>query len=70
MAEVAIQTLKNGLTPTNKHLTYLVIGDYSKQISGLKLLKNRKASKDFVRLKRELQDKAFQVERDEVQDPL
>jgi monovalent cation/hydrogen antiporter len=67
MAEVAIQALKNNLTPSNKNITYLVIGEYSKQITGLKLLIDVKASKNFARLERDLQDKAFQTERDEVQ---
>jgi Na+/H+ antiporter len=67
MAEVAIQALKNGLTPMNKNSSYLVIGEYSKQITGLKLLKGVKVSKNFARLERDLQENAFQTERDEVQ---
>lgn len=67
MAEVAIQTLKKGVTPVNKNISYLVIGEYSKQIKGLKLLKGVKVSKSFARLERDLQERAFQTERDEVQ---
>jgi hypothetical protein len=67
MAEAAIQALKSGLTPANKNISYLVIGEYSKQITGLRQLKDAKASKAFTRLERELQDKAFQAERDEIQ---
>lgn len=67
MAEAAIKVLKGGIVPTNKHLSYLVIGEYNKLITGIKLVKNTKGTKVFSRLKQELQDKAFQVERDEVQ---
>ncbi|MCQ6280464.1 Na+/H+ antiporter [Bacillus sp. EB600] len=67
MAEAAIKVLKGGIVPTNKHISYLVIGEYNKLITGIKLVKNTKGTKVFSRLKRELQDKAFQVERDEVQ---
>ena len=67
MAEVAIQALKNDLTQTNKNISYLVIGEYSKQITGLKRLKDVRASKILARLERDIQDKAFQTERDQVQ---
>jgi CPA1 family monovalent cation:H+ antiporter len=67
MAEAAIRVLKSGITPANKHTSYLVIGEYNMLISGIKLVKNSKASKAFDRLQRELQDKAFQAERDEIQ---
>ncbi len=67
MAVAAIKVLKSGIVPANKHISYLVIGEYNKLITGIKLVKNTKGTKVFSRLKRELQDKAFQVERDEVQ---
>jgi hypothetical protein len=67
MAEAAIKELRSGIVPTNKHLSYLVMGEYNRLITGIKLVKNKKASKVFNRLQRELQDKAFQAERDEVQ---
>jgi Na+/H+ antiporter len=68
MAKVAIKALKNGLTPTNKNISYLVIGEYSKLITGLRLMKDVKATKNFAQMEHDLQGKAFQSERDEVQD--
>jgi CPA1 family monovalent cation:H+ antiporter len=67
MAEAAIQELRGGIGPTNKHISFLIIGEYNRLITGIRHVKNSKASKVFDRLQRELQDKAFQAERDEVQ---
>lgn len=67
MAEVAIQEVRKGMTPQNKSISYLVIGEYNTFITKLKLVKSGKGSKEFMDLERELQDKAFQAERDEVQ---
>ncbi|MGE8206520.1 Na+/H+ antiporter [Heyndrickxia sp. NPDC080065] len=67
MAESAIQDLKNGLTSHNKNITFLVIGEYNELLTNLKLHNNASAAKEYERLKRELQGKAFQAERDEIQ---
>jgi CPA1 family monovalent cation:H+ antiporter len=67
MAEVAIQSLRKGLTPQNKNISYLVIGEYSELIADYKKARRGKSSQDFTRMERELQEKAFQAERDEIQ---
>ncbi|KHD84272.1 Na+/H+ antiporter [Heyndrickxia ginsengihumi] len=67
MAEAAIKELKNIVDPDYKHVAYLIIGEYYKLLTHLKLYKNEAASKQFVHMERELQDKAFQAERDAVQ---
>lgn len=67
MAEAAIQELRSRIRPTNKHVSYLVMGEYNRLITGIKRVKNSNLLKDFDRMQRELQDKAFQAERDEVQ---
>lgn len=66
MAEAAIRELKNGLTSQNKALSFLVIGEYNERLTKLKML-IAADGREFSRLKRELQVKAFQAERDEVQ---
>lgn len=67
MAKAAIKVLKDELTPDKREISFLVIGEYNKLITKLKLEKNLKSSKEFTKLERELQDKAFQAERDELQ---
>ena len=67
MAAAAILELKKGVTPDNKTISYIVIGEYNELIKKLKLAKNVKSSKVMTRLERMLQDKAFQAERDELQ---
>jgi monovalent cation/hydrogen antiporter len=68
MAVAAIKELRSGIGPKNKHISFLVIGEYNRLITGIRHVKNSNLSKVFDRLQRELQDKAFQAERDEVQD--
>jgi monovalent cation/hydrogen antiporter len=67
MAAAAILELKKGVTPDNKTISFIVIGEYNELIKKLKLAKNVKSSKVMTRLERMLQDKAFQAERDELQ---
>ncbi|MFC4620024.1 Na+/H+ antiporter [Camelliibacillus cellulosilyticus] len=67
MAEAALQTLKEQMTPENKAITYLVIGEYYEQLTTIDLLHNADASKKYEHVKRELKVKAFQAERDEAQ---
>lgn len=67
MSEAAIQSLRNGVTPQNKNTSYLIIGEYNELITNFKSVRKGKGSKDFVRMERELHEKAFQAERDEAQ---
>ena len=67
MAKVAIQAVKKEITPQNKEISYIIIGEYNKLIMKFKSIKDVKEFENFARLERELQDKAFQAERDEVQ---
>ncbi|MED1204120.1 Na+/H+ antiporter [Heyndrickxia acidicola] len=67
MAEAAIRELKKGITPENKSITYLVIGDYNKLILKFKQKKNAEAFNQLAMYERELQFKAFQAERDAIQ---
>lgn len=67
MAKAAIQALENDLNPQNKEISIQIIGEYNKQITRIQLLKDEKDAQDFARFERELQEKAFQAERDEVQ---
>jgi CPA1 family monovalent cation:H+ antiporter len=63
----AIKMLKNELTPENKAISYQVIGEYNKIITKYKLAKKLKDPGDFAKLERDLRQKAFQAERDEIQ---
>jgi len=67
MAKVAIQAVKKEITPQNKEISYIIIGEYNKLVMKFKSIKNVKEFENFAQLERELQDKAFQAERDEVQ---
>jgi len=67
MAEIAIRVVKKDMTKENEDVSLLVIGDYSKLIAKIKHAKKITDSKVFTHVERELQNKAFQVERDEVQ---
>ncbi|MBU5213371.1 Na+/H+ antiporter [Heyndrickxia oleronia] len=67
MAELAIKVLKEGMTSENRNITYIIIGEYNELLTKLQLVKNADASKKYARMERELQDMAFQAERDEVQ---
>lgn len=67
MAEAAIQSLKKEVDKEDKNLIYLVIGEYNELLTKLKLFNNAKAIKQFTQYERELQGKAFQAERDEIQ---
>lgn len=67
MALIAIQELKSGLNSTNKHISYIIIGEYNKLITRINHVQNITTAKTFSRMERELQDKAFQAERYEIQ---
>jgi monovalent cation/hydrogen antiporter len=63
----AIRALKGGLTPENKGITYMVIGEYNDLITKIKSARNEEYSMTFAEMERELQEQAFQAERDEIQ---
>ncbi|UZJ78581.1 Na+/H+ antiporter [Fictibacillus sp. KU28468] len=67
MAKAAIHYLKNHITPENKHIYLGVIGEYNRLIMTFKLAKKSEESIHHAQMKRELQIKAFQAERDEIQ---
>jgi Na+/H+ antiporter len=67
MAEAAIKELKEGITPENKSISYLVIGDYNKLILKYKQKRNVAAFNKLALFERKLQFKAFQAERDAIQ---
>lgn len=67
LSEKAIQTVKKGLTPENKEISYLIIGEYIEMMTKIKSRKSENYSRAFARLERELKEKAFQAERDEIQ---
>jgi len=67
MALAAVDTLKENETPENRHITYLVIDKYNKLIMRYKLAKNLNSPDELSQQERELQELAFQSERDVVQ---
>ncbi|WP_313893977.1 Na+/H+ antiporter [Psychrobacillus sp.] len=67
MAEVAIQYLKDQMTPENEEICLLIIGEYNEMIMKFKISDKSRGKANYSQLQRELQDKAFQVERDEIQ---
>ncbi|SHF19743.1 sodium/proton antiporter, CPA1 family [Seinonella peptonophila] len=67
LAKVAIQALKDEVTPENKSIVFLIIGEFNKTLTKLNDSIPQSASTKKFRLERKLQDKAFQAERDECQ---
>ncbi|MGV3466360.1 MAG: Na+/H+ antiporter [Heyndrickxia sp.] len=67
MAKAAIQSLIKDMTLENRDISYAVIGEYNQLIQKLKGVKNKNESRMDERFERELKDKAFQAERDEIQ---
>jgi len=63
----AIRVLKNGVTPENKDISYVIIGEYNDLITKIKSTMDAEYSHAFTQLERELQEQAFQAERDELQ---
>lgn len=63
----AIGVLKKGITPENKDVSYVIIGEYNDLITKIKSARDEEYSQEFTRLERELQEQAFQAERDELQ---
>jgi monovalent cation/hydrogen antiporter len=67
MAKAAIQYLKNQMTSEYANVYLAIIGEYSDLIMKLKLAKKGADSTHYTQLQRELQVKAFQAERDAIQ---
>ncbi|WP_018663029.1 Na+/H+ antiporter [Heyndrickxia acidiproducens] len=67
MAEAAIHVLRSGINEENREISFLVISEYRKFIRNLKRPRDLEASLHFIQQQRELQEKAFQAERDEIQ---
>jgi monovalent cation/hydrogen antiporter len=63
----AIRVLKNGITPENKDISYVIIGEYNDLITKIKSAMDAEYSQAFTQLERELQEQAYQAERDELQ---
>jgi len=67
MAKAAIKSLNNQMTPENEHVYLVIIGEYSEMLTKFKLAKKGADSDHYRDLQRELRVKAFQAERDEIQ---
>jgi len=67
MAKAAIKYLNNLMTPENEHVYLVIIGEYSEMLTKFKLAKKGADSAHYRDLQRELRVKAFQAERDEIQ---
>jgi Na+/H+ antiporter len=63
----AIQAVRKEVTPENKEISYLVIGEYIDLITRIKSENSKNYSQAFAKFERELKEKAFQAERDEIQ---
>ena len=67
MGEAAIQTIRDGLTPQNKDISFKVIGEYNDLITKVKSARSEHFSQTFSQMERDIQGRAFQAERDEIQ---
>ncbi|TQR20294.1 hypothetical protein [Psychrobacillus vulpis] len=67
MSKAAIEYLKAHMTPEKEETYLLIIGEYNEMILKFKLAKTGVDSVHYMQVKREIQDKAFQAERDEIQ---
>lgn len=67
MAKAAISYLKNHMSAENENIYLSIIGEYNEMIVKFKLMKKGADSIHHIQLQRELQIKAFQAERDEIQ---
>ncbi|MEH7307681.1 Na+/H+ antiporter [Neobacillus drentensis] len=67
MAKAAIKYLNNQMTPENEYVYLVIIGEYSEMLTKFKLAKKGADSAHYRHLQRELRVKAFQAERDEIQ---
>lgn len=67
MAHAAIQYLKEQMTPENEHTYLAIIGEYNEMMMKFKLAKKSGDSTQYTQMQRELRVKAFQAERDAIQ---
>lgn len=67
MAKAAIHYLKSQMTLENEEVYLLIIGEYNDMIMKFNLAKKGAEPKKYAQMKREIQNKAFQAERDEIQ---
>ncbi|WP_406582459.1 hypothetical protein [Bacillus salipaludis] len=67
MAKAAIQYLKEHMTIENEHIYLVIIGEYNEMMMKFKLAKKGADSSQYIHIQRELRAKAFQAERDEIQ---
>ena len=67
MAKAANRYLKDHMTPENEPIYLVIIGEYNELIMKFKLTKKGSDSIHFAQMQREIQTKAFQAERDEIQ---
>ncbi|QCJ41069.1 Na+/H+ antiporter [Bacillus sp. S3] len=67
MARAAIHFLKEHMTLENEHLYLVIMGEYNEMIMKFKLAKKGSDSSQYIEIQRELRAKAFQAERDEIQ---
>jgi len=67
MAKAAIKYLNSQMTPDTEYVYLVIIGEYSEMITKFKLAKKGADSTHYRHLQRELRVKAFQAERDEIQ---
>ncbi|MEK3952259.1 Na+/H+ antiporter [Psychrobacillus sp. FSL K6-1464] len=67
MAKAAIKYLRETMTPENEVVHVQLIGEYNEMIVKFKLANKLTDSGHYISVQRELRDKAFQAERDEIQ---
>jgi monovalent cation/hydrogen antiporter len=67
MAKAAIHYLRAHMTIENEHLYLGIIGEYNELIMKFKLAKKGADSIQYTQIQREIQIKAFQAERNEIQ---
>ncbi|CAH2715042.1 Sodium, potassium, lithium and rubidium/H(+) antiporter [Neobacillus rhizosphaerae] len=67
MAKAAIRYLNDHMTPENEDIYLLLIGEYNEMVMKFKLAKKGADPIHYTHMQRELRIKAFQAERDEVQ---
>ncbi|MFJ7729147.1 Na+/H+ antiporter [Neobacillus sp. NPDC097160] len=67
MAKAAIRYLKEHMNSENEHINMVIIGEYNEMMMKFRLAKKGVDSSQYIHIQRELRAKAFQAERDEIQ---
>jgi CPA1 family monovalent cation:H+ antiporter len=67
MAKAAIRYLTDHMTPENENIYLIIIGEYNEMVMKFKHAKKGEDSIQYTQMQRELRIKAFQAERDEIQ---